>query len=524
MSQAFASDESENWRKAADEEYAALMKNQTWNLTKLPPGRQAITNKWLFKRKYAPDGSVSRYKARLVVRGFSQRYGQDYDETFAPVAKFPTLQILLALAAHSNLLLQQMDVKSAYLNGEITEDIFMLQPEGYIKKGAEDLVCKLNKGLYGLKQGGRQWNQKLDKTLRKLGFRKSDSDPSLYIINKQGTYLMLLVYVDDLLIASNSVQLMQLVKTQLSNKFDMTDLGEPSYLLGVQILRNKTNGTITLNQGKYIDDVLKRFGMSEAHGATTPLSAGIKLMKAPSVDNLPPEEKAVVQAIPYKQAVGSLIYLTCLTRPDLAFPVHLVSQFLSAYNQEHWNQVKKILRYVKATRAYSVVYSRSQKPAVLVGYTDSDWAVDPISRKSVGAYLFMLAGGPVSWTCKKNQNICLSSTEAEYKAATSAAKEAVWDRRCLADMGQKQKQPTTLYRDNMGAIALSGNPVFHSRTKHVAVHHHYIRDVIAEGEIDLKYIQTTDNLADVLTKSLPSEALLKHCRVMNLMAATAPPP
>lgn len=182
MSQAFASDEGEKWRKAADEEYQSLIKSQTWILTKLPPGCQAITNKWIFKRKYASDGQVSRYKARLIVRGFSQRYGQDYDETFAPIAKFPTLRMLLALAAHSDLILQQMDVKATYLNNEITKDIFMVQPKGYITKGAEDLVCKLTKGLYGLTQGGRQWNQKLDKTLKKLGFRKSDSNASLYIM------------------------------------------------------------------------------------------------------------------------------------------------------------------------------------------------------------------------------------------------------------------------------------------------------------------------------------------------------
>lgn len=214
--------------------------------------------------------------------------------------------------------------------------------------------------------------------------------------------------------------------------------------------------------------------------------------------------------------MGTLVYLTCLTRPDLAFPVHLVSQFMSAYNREHWDQVKRILRYVKGTRGYNITYKRTKAKLTLTGFTDSDWAADHISRKSVGSYVFTLAGAPIAWACKKNNNICLSSTEAEYKALTSAAKEAVWSRRCLEEFGQKQNSPTTVYCDNSGAIALTNNPVFHARTKHIAVHHHYIRDTVAEGEIVVQHVGTKDNVADALTKSLPVEALKRHCQTMGL--------
>lgn len=472
----------------------------------------------MFKTKYGPNGEITRYKARLVVRGFSQKPGEDYSETFAPVAKFTTMRMLLALAAHSDLQLQQMDVKTAFLNGVITESVYMCQPEGYTIKGKENKVCKLNKGIYGLKQSGCKWYERLDECLTSLGFTKSESDPSLYTMRRSdGTYLILLVYVDDLPLASNSARLMITVKNLLAKQFEMSDLGEPTWILGVKIIRNKQTGTIQLNQSRYIIDILKRFKMEECHPCSTPLSVGVKLEKAPQPETLSLEQRQEVEKIPYKQAVGSLIYLTCLTRPDIAFPVHLVSQFLSAYGPEHWIQVKRIVRYIKGTIDYAITYKREAKPLTLLGYSDSDWAADPISRRSMGAYVFKMASAPVSWSCKKNQSICLSSTEAEYKAISSAAREAIWCRRCFAEIGQKQKEPTILYCNNMGAIALSNNPVYHARTKHIGVYHHFIRDTIAAGEIDLKYIKTENNQADILTKNLPAEAQIRHSRNLGLL-------
>lgn len=325
MTEALSSREAHHWKRAVDEEYASLLKNNTWTLAPLPPGRNMISNKWLFKKKYTQDGTISKYKARLVARGFSQRYGEDYIETFAPVVKFPTLRLVLALAASENLDLQQMDVKSVYLNRIITEDTYMSQPEGYVMKGREDMACKLNKSIYGLKQSGRKWYQRLDASLLKMGFTKSAADQNLYILRHGHSYLLLLMYVDDILLASNSVELLTKVKSQLNNEFEMSDMGQPAYMLGVQIRRDRERGTISISQDKYISNILKRFGMMDAHPSRIPLTAGVKLEKAPAIDMLRPKEKADVAAIPYKQAVGSLIFLSCLTRPDLAFPVHLVS-------------------------------------------------------------------------------------------------------------------------------------------------------------------------------------------------------
>lgn len=208
--------------------------------------------------------------------------------------------------------------------------------------------------------------------------------------------------------------------------------------------------------------------------------------------------------------------MACLTRPDLAYAVHLVSQFMADYRQDHWVQVKRIMRYIKHTRDYCITYRKGHGLLKLEGYSDSNWGADPTDRKSIGSYIFILAGGPISWACKRNHSVCLSSTEAEYKALTSAAKEAVWDRRCLADIGHEQKEPTVVYCDNQGAIALSSNPVYHSRTKHIAIHHHFIRDVVARKEIRLEYVSTHLNIADMLTKSLTGDRQRQHCEELGL--------
>lgn len=256
------------------------MKNNTWSLAPLPLGRNVISNKWFFKKKFTQDGDIAKYKARLGVRGFSQRYGEEYTETFAPVVKFPILCLVLALAAAEDLDLQQMDVKSTYLNGNIKEDIYMSQPEGYVMKAREHLVCKLKKSIYGLKQSSRKWYQRLDATLLKMGFVKSAADKNLYILKHGESYLLLLVYVDDVLLASNSTELLDKVKGQFNNKFDMSDMGQPAYMLGVQIWRERGKGSISINQGKYISDILKRFGMHDAHPSRIPLTGGVKLEKA----------------------------------------------------------------------------------------------------------------------------------------------------------------------------------------------------------------------------------------------------
>lgn len=283
-----------------------------------------------------------------------------------------------------------MDITTAFLNGVLDEGIYMEQPQGYKVKGKEDLVCRLLKAHYGLKQSPRRWNIRLDKFLRQYGFVKATSDPNLYILQEGDQYMLLLVYVDDLLLATNSKQLMDKTKVWLKSEFEMQDIGEPTYCLGMEIKRNRKQRTLTISQSKYIYDSMKKFGMQSAHGVATPISTGVKLTKVTNEAELKASEQ-----LPYKQVVGTLIFLTCLTRCDIAYVVHLVSQYLSCYGQDHWVQAKRILRYLKETSDYCITY-RAGGEFKLLGHTDSDWASDLDSRKSLGAYIFTLAGGPVS--------------------------------------------------------------------------------------------------------------------------------
>lgn len=322
------------------------------------------------------------------------------------------------------------------------------------------------------------------------------------------------MYVDDLLLASNSQPLLKDVKGFLSGKFEMADMGEPSWFLGLEIKRDRSKGTLKISQRKYVSDCLKKFGMEGSNGSATPIALGLKLEKETRQSELDKMHK-----IPYKQLVGSLIFLTCLTRSDIAFAVHLTSQFMACYGEEHWQMAKRVLRYLKSTSEYCITYSR-KKEFKLVGFSDSDWAADQISRRSIGAYVFLLANGPVSWSCKKHSTVCLSSTEAEYKSLTLAAKECVWIRRCLRNLDQGQQQATKLYCNNQGAIALTANPIFHSQTKHIDIAHHFIHEVVAAGEVHLEYVHTAKNLADLLTKSLPSSVHLRHCEQLNLNGET----
>lgn len=323
------SPEAAKWKAAADEEFKSLQKNRTWTLQDLPRGRSPISCKWVFKRKLDQEGKIARYKARLVARGFSQKYGQDYEETYAPVVKFPTMRIILTLAAHKDLEMLQMDVGTAYLNEIITESIYMSQPNGYEEPGQESKVCKLDKSIYGLKQSGRGWYEQLDLHLIKCRFVRATADSNLYIRTRKEGTVYLLVYVDDLLLASKNPKLLEVVKNLLSTEFERKVLGDPAFLLGVHIQRNRESGMLTIDQSKYAAEILRRFNMEESHGVSTPIAAGTKLDRPEKSAST--EEQRELDRLPYKQAVGSLIFLACLTRPDLAYAVHVVSQHMSNY-------------------------------------------------------------------------------------------------------------------------------------------------------------------------------------------------
>lgn len=511
--EAISRPDSKKWEQAAQKEYDSILKNKTWNLVDLPPGRKAIGCKWVFKIKYNAAGDIERYKARLVAKGYSQTQGIDFNETFAPVAKFTSIRILLALAAKHDLEMHQMDVNTAFLNGDLKEEIYMQQPEGFIQAGQEDKVCKLQRSIYGLKQAGRSWYDKIDASLSDMGLTRAHADNCVYYRNKNGTIIIVAIYVDDLLILANNMTALHNLKAEISQRFDMKDLGEVHFCLGIQVFRNRHERSIRISQAKYVENILKRFNMLESKPIGTPLDANYKLTK--EMSPVSEKEAEEMRSVPYQSAIGSLMYAMLGTRPDIAYAVGAVSQYCSNPGRGHWTAVKRIFRYLKGTRNYALEYKGSGH---LVGYSDADWAGNVDDRRSTTGYTFLIAGGAVSWSSKKQPTVALSTTEAEYMALSHATKEAVWIQRFLAEIGfgLAHQTSTIIHTDNQGAIALAKNSVHHARTKHIDIKHHFIREKVETGEVKLVFCRTEDMVADVLTKGLSKERHGKCTRMMGL--------
>lgn len=509
--EALASPEANEWREAMIKEYEALMRNETWIIVDRPKEKKIIESKWILRTKLKANGEVDRRKARLVAKGFTQRPGTDFTETFAPVARIGSIRMIMALAAEFNLEVHQLDFVSAYLNGDIEEEIYLevpselsqiLKNEDY-KKFVGEKACLLKKALYGLKQSGRQWYKKLDEKLKNLNLKPLNSDPCVYLHRENNEILIVIIYVDDLIVVSNSSSKMKNLKTNLSKSFDMKDLGLINFCLGIEFQQNLEEGEICMSQEKYTKEVLTRFNMENCKSVSTPLDPGTKLSKSMCPVNEKEEQEA--NKLPYQNLIGSLMYLAVSTRPDIAHAVSVLSQFNSNFGEQHWAAAKRVLRYLKGTEKFALVFRKSGK--VLTGYADADWGSSVDDRRSYTGYAFFLGNAAVSWKSRKQRTVALSTTEAEYMALADASKEATYLRRFLHEVLGKRQPTTTIYNDNQGAGMLCKNPIFHNRTKHVDIRHHFVRERIEEGDVDVKYMSTEEMPADVLTKAL---SFVKH--------------
>ena len=487
------------WEQAMQDELDSIKANHTYELVPLPAGRQAIGCKWVYKIKRHADGSIDRWKARLVAKGYSQLYGIDFTETFAPVVRFSSLRAILALAASADYEIHQMDVKTAFLNGDLDEDIYMQQPDGYRADGEKALwVWKLTKSLYGLKQAGRAWYQKMDAALTELGFTSLQSDSCVYIKREDNAVIYVLVYVDDLLLVTNDTSQLVATKDALATRFDMKDLGEARFLLGVQIRRDRAKRQLYLSQREYIRTILERFGMQDCKPTASPMATGVQLLKNGTAD-----EPATSH--PYASAVGALMYAALATRPDIAYVVTALCQFMSNPMVSHWNAVKRVFRYLQGSQDRELAYGVNSSQPELYGYSDSDWGNNTNDRRSVTGWVFLYHGGAVSWQSCKQRTVALSSVEAEYMAATQATREAVWWRAFFTELGLPPTAATVVHSDSQGAIALSKNPEHHKRTKHIDIQHHYVREQVEAGSVTLPHIGTESMVADVLTKPLAAD-------------------
>ena len=418
-----------------------------------------------------------------------------------------SIRVALGLAARLNSEFEQLDVKTAFLHCDLEEEIYMLQPEGFEVKGKENLVCKLKKSLYGLKQAPRQWYKKFDSFMMSHGYTRTTPDHCVFTRKySDDDFIILLLYVDDMLIIGHDPSKIDKLKRELSKSFAMKDLGPAKQILGMKISRDRKNGKLWLSQESYIEKVLERFNMSKAKAVCSPLAGHFKL----SSKQCPTSEKDMKEMgkVPYASAVGSLMYAMVCTRSDIAHAVGVVSRFLSNPGKEHREAVKWILRYLRGTSRVCLCFGSGEPK--LDGYTDSDMAGDVDTRKSISGFLMTFAGGAVSWQSKLQKCVALSTTEAEYIAITEGCKEALWMRNFLEELGLQQEK-YVVYSDSQSAIHLSKNLTFHSRSKHIDVRYHWIRDVLESKQLYLEKVHTSENGADMLTKSLPKEKL-EACR------------
>lgn len=479
------------WQTAMDEEIKAIDRNNTWELTELPKGSQPIGVKWVFKRKMNAQGELERYKARLVAKGYKQKEGIDYDEVFAPVVRMETIRLLIAQAAQFKWPIFQMDVKSAFLNGVLEEEVYIEQPPGYMKNGEEKNVLKLKKALYRLKQAPRAWNTRIDTYFKENGFKQCPYEHALYVKKNGGNMLFVALYVDDLIFMGNNGKMILDFKSKMTQEFEMTDLGLMKFFLGLEVRQERTG--IFVSQEAYAKEILKKYKMTHCNSVSTPMEPGVKLSKFDGGER--------VDASKYRSLVGSLRYLTC-TRPDISLSVGIVSRFMEEPVYSHWKALKRILRYIQGTVSHGLFYS-NMEDYKLIGYSDSDWCGDLDDRKSTSGYVFFMGNTAFAWLSKKQPIVTLSTCEAEYVAASWCVCHAIWLRNLLGELEQQQLGATEIRVDNKSAIELARNPVNHERSKHIDIRFHFIRDHVKEGSVKLVHVASRDQVADIFTKPLP---------------------
>jgi hypothetical protein len=495
------------WCQAMQAELTALEENGTWTITDLPPGKQAVGCKWVFKIKYKSNGSIERFKARLVAKGYTQQAGIDYLETFSPVAKMTTIRLLLAVASVRGYFLHQLDVNNAFLHGDLHEEVYMALPPGYAGSKGEfsGQVCRLNKSLYGLKQASRQWYSKLSQALLYYGFEQSKSDHSLFIYKSNSIFLALLVYVDDIILASDNMNEIARLKSFLNEQFKIKDLGELKYFLGIEVARSKRG--ISLSQRKYALEILEEAGYLGCKPVDFPMETNLRLQST--------EEDLLADPTSYRRLIGKLLYLTT-TRPDISYSVGKLSQFMDKPAKVHMDAAYRVLRYIKHSPGQGLFFPVDSELHIK-GFCDSDWGGCKDTRKSITGYCMFLDQSLISWKSKKQSTVSRSSAEAEYRALASTTCEVMWLKYLLADLKIDHSRPALLFCDSQSALHIAENPVFHERTKHIEIDCHVVREKLQAGVIKPIHVSSSQQVADILTKALGKTQFHSLLRKMNIL-------
>ena len=405
----------------------------------------------------------------------------------------------------------QFGVQTAFLYGKLEETIFMKIPEGLkLKEDPRNVVCKLERSLYGLKQAPRCWNLRFTSFLSEFNLKECDADKCVFTGKFTDDEVYLALFVDDGLVASNNLETLKLIIRRLSETFKIT-VEDSNVFVGLQIERDRERKKLMIHQSAYTRKILRKFGMADAKTVSVPADPHAAL--SPDEEN-----DGKTSNVPYREAVGSLVFLAAVSRPDIAFSVNSVSKYLEKHNDTHWRAVKRIFAYLRGTIDYGIEYGSGGSTAELIGFSDADYAGDIEMRRSSTGYVFCLANGAVTWSSQRQRLVTLSTTEAEYVAASAAAREVVWIRRLLSDIGCPCDKETTLYVDNQSAIQLVRNPVFHKRTKHIDVHFHFIREKLNEKELIVEYVPSVNQRADIFTKALPRDRFKDLCYKLNMIA------
>ncbi|WVZ80759.1 hypothetical protein U9M48_028212 [Paspalum notatum var. saurae] len=495
-----------DWVNAMHEELNNFTRNEVWTLEARPKGARVIGTKWVFRNKQDDGGNIVRNKARLVAKGYSQVEGIDFGETFAPVARLEAIRFLLAYASHHDMKLYQMDVKSVFLNGYINELVYVEQPPGFEDPNHPNHVYRLSKALYGLKQAPRAWYERLRDFLIEKGFTIGRVDTTLFIKKMDNDLFVCQVYVDDIIFGSTNEEYCTELGKMMAKEFEMSMIGELTFFLGFQI-KQLREGTF-IYQEKYTRDLLKRFKMDDCKPIETPMATNTKL---------DPDESGIkVDQTLYRSMIGSLLYL-CASRPDIMFSVCLCARFQADPKESHLTAVKRILRYLKHTPSIGLWYPKGAS-FELLGYKDSDFAGCRVERKSTSEGCHLLGRSLVSWSSKKQNCVSLSTAEAEYIAAGSSCAQLLYMKQMLKDYGVELSR-IPLLCDNESAVKLTNNPVQHSRTKHIDIRHHFIRDHVAKGGILLRNVGTKEQLADIFTKPLDESNFCRLRGELNVLDA-----
>jgi len=507
------------WREAIEREFQVMIDFNVFEIVDkedLPPhSPRPISTTWVLRVKANADGTIDKYKARLCARGFLQRWGKDYWHTFAPVARLPTIRLQVAIANKLKMKLKHLDFKSAFLQGELQESLYMELPEGWedilaklmLKQGVTldaGKVIKLNKGIYGLKQAGRIWYQAMSKLFLAIGFTQSTADTCLFQLRTRKSHIIITTWVDDCIVAYNNEKEWRKILNKITTKFKLGYGENFEWCLGMAVSRDLETNTLCLHQSLYVQDLLAKYNMTEAISIRTPADPGTVLSKdmAPTTE----QEMEAMSKVPYRSLLGALQHLANFTRPDIALAVGICARFANCYGPAHWKALKRILRYLKGTQddqGFSPgLKFDGNRPGLITGYADADYARDIDFRKSTSGIMFLNWGTPILWSSKRQPIVAQSTAEAEYTALAEATKDSVWLRRLLRDYGYRVKT-ITIHEDNMACIQMVDNPVFHRRTKHIEVRAHVTRDHVSRGDLSVQYVETSKQLADILTKPLP---------------------